>query len=89
MRCGRYLEIMEIRFQGRLVIERKIASETLDARVPNLILQPIVENALEHGVARKKGEGRVEVSASRRGDSLVLRRRGDATVRTSPSTGWS
>lgn len=69
---GRYLEIMEIRFQGRLVIERKIAAETLEARVPNLILQPIVENALEHGVARKKGEGRVEVAAERRGDALVL-----------------
>ncbi|HVE69821.1 MAG TPA: histidine kinase [Thermoanaerobaculia bacterium] len=69
---GRYLEIMEFRFQGRLVIERSIDPETLGARVPNLILQPIVENALEHGVARKKGEGRVEVSASRRGESLVL-----------------
>ena len=68
----RYLEIMEIRFQGRLLIERQIDPVTLDARVPNLILQPIVENALEHGVARKKGEGVVEIAARRSGDSLVL-----------------
>jgi two-component system, LytTR family, sensor kinase len=68
----RYLEIMEIRFQGRLVIERNIAADALEARVPNLILQPIVENALEHGVGRKKGEGLVTLTATRRGDSLVV-----------------
>ena len=69
---GRYIEIMEIRFQGRLKIERQIDPATVDARVPNLILQPIVENALEHGVSRTKGEGRIEVSSERRGDQLVL-----------------
>jgi len=69
---GRYIEIMEIRFQGRLRIERRIDPETLDARVPNLILQPIVENALEHGVSRAKGEGIVEIASERRGELLVL-----------------
>ena len=69
---GRYLEIMEIRFQGRLKIERRIDAATLDAKVPNLILQPIVENALEHGVSRAKGEGRVEIASERRGELLVL-----------------
>lgn len=69
---GRYIEIMEIRFQGRLKIERQIDPATLDALVPNLILQPLVENALEHGVSRVKGEGRIDIVSERRGESLVL-----------------
>ena len=69
---GRYIEIMEIRFHGRLTIDRRIAPATLDAQVPNLILQPIVENALEHGVSRTKGEGRIEIASERRGDALVV-----------------
>jgi two-component system LytT family sensor kinase len=68
----RYLEIMEIRFQGRLTIDQRIDPAATDALVPNLILQPIVENALEHGVSRARGEGRVEIAAERRGDELVL-----------------
>ena len=44
----------------------------LDALVPNLILQPIVENALEHGASRTTGEGRVEIAARRNGDDLIL-----------------
>ena len=51
----RYIEIMEIRFQGALHVSTKVDNETLDALVPNLILQPIVENALEHGVSRRNG----------------------------------
>jgi two-component system, LytTR family, sensor kinase len=69
---GRYFDIMEIRFQGRLKIERRVDPATLDARVPNLILQPIVENALEHGASRTKGEGTIVISSERRGDVLVL-----------------
>ncbi|MEA2488708.1 MAG: two-component system, LytTR family, sensor kinase [Acidobacteriota bacterium] len=69
---GRYVEIMEIRFQGRLTVERRIDPATTDALVPNLILQPIVENALEHGVSRNKGPGVVEIASERRGDVLVL-----------------
>jgi len=69
---GRYLEIMEIRFQDRLSIERNIDPAAAGALVPNLILQPIVENALEHGVSRAKGPGRIEITAARMGDQLVL-----------------
>lgn len=69
---GRYIEIMEIRFQGRLKIERRIDPETMDARVPNLVLQPIVENALEHGASRTTGEARIEIASERRGEKLVL-----------------
>lgn len=69
---GRYIEIMEIRFQGRLRVERKIAPETLDALVPNLILQPIVENALEHGASRAVGTGWIEIASERDGERLRL-----------------
>ncbi len=67
-----YAEIMETRFQGRLEVTSSATPETLDARVPNLILQPIIENAFEHGVARAKLEGRVSVTASREEDMLVV-----------------
>jgi two-component system LytT family sensor kinase len=68
----RYIEIMEIRFQGRLQVAMNVADDTLEALVPNLVLQPIVENALEHGAARATGEGRIELSARRDGDELRL-----------------
>jgi two-component system LytT family sensor kinase len=68
----RYLEIMEIRFAGRLEIERRVAPDVLDALVPNLVLQPILENALEHGVARVTGTGRIGIAAVREDDDLVL-----------------
>jgi len=60
-----YIDIMEIRFQGRLRVLTSIAEDTLGALVPNLVLQPIVENALEHGAARAEGEGRIEIGARR------------------------
>ncbi len=68
----RYIEIMEIRFQGRLQVAMDVAEDALDALVPNLVLQPIVENALEHGASRAEGEGRIELSARRDGDELRL-----------------
>jgi two-component system LytT family sensor kinase len=69
---GRYLEIMEIRFRGALETRVSVDPATLDALVPSLVLQPLVENALKHGVGRAGGAGRVEISAHRDGDDLVL-----------------
>jgi two-component system, LytTR family, sensor kinase len=68
----RYLEIMEVRFQGRLRIEREVEPAVLDCLVPNLILQPIVENAFEHGVSRIRGPGRVRIEARREGEMLLM-----------------
>jgi LytS/YehU family sensor histidine kinase len=68
----RYIEIMEIRFQGRLTVTTEIDDAALDALVPNLVLQPIVENALEHGAARASADGRIEIAAHVSGDRLVL-----------------
>jgi signal transduction histidine kinase len=69
----RYLEIMEVRFQGRLTVTVDVDSALDHARVPSLILQPLVENAIKHGVSRRPGPGRIEISARRDGDRLVLR----------------
>jgi len=68
----RYLEIQSLRFGDRLAIERDIDPLALDAIVPGLLLQPIVENAVEHGVASRPGPGRVTVRASREDLTLVL-----------------
>src|SRR6185369_1513364 len=59
-----YLEIERTRFGDRLSIEMDVAPQTLTAQVPNLILQPIVENAIKHGLAAS-GAGRIEVRAER------------------------
>ena len=65
-----YLDIQQMRFSDRLAVRMEIAPETLEARVPNLILQPLVENAIRHGVARRISPGLVAVSA-RREDGLL------------------
>ncbi|HEX6965061.1 MAG TPA: histidine kinase [Gemmatimonadaceae bacterium] len=85
----RYLEIMQIRFQGRLETNIDAAPEVRDALVPNLILQPLVENALKHGTSATTGVGRVVVTARRTGDDLVLTVRdgGDRTTGAVGATG--
>ena len=67
-----YLEIEQARFEDRLTVVMKVAPDTLDARVPHLILQPLVENAVRHGMATRIEPGRVEISASRGPDDRVL-----------------
>ena len=68
----RYLEIMKIRFEGRLEVTERIAADALAALVPNLLLQPLVENAFKHGIDRLDGIGRIELRAEIVGDRLVL-----------------
>ena len=68
----RYLDIMEVRFQGKLEATVTADDDVKHALVPNLILQPLVENALKHGVSASDGRGRVEVSAVRSGEQVVL-----------------
>jgi two-component system LytT family sensor kinase len=72
----RYLEIEQIR-AGRLQVRMDVAPETMDARVPNLILQPIVENAIRHGIARSSTASLVEIGARRENGSLLLSVRDD------------
>ena len=70
---SRYLEIERIRFPNRLTVRMDVDPATLDARVPNLILQPIVENAIRHGIAATAAPGRVEIGATKQAQSLLLR----------------
>jgi two-component system, LytTR family, sensor kinase len=69
---SRYAEIEQTRFGDRLKIEMKIEPETLDALVPNLVLQPLLENAIRHGIEPHARPGRIEVRARRDGDVLRL-----------------
>jgi signal transduction histidine kinase len=67
-----YVGIMRMRFQDRLVVETRVPESIAGAQVPRLVLQPLVENALEHGIARRAGAGRIEIRADRDGDVLRL-----------------
>ena len=68
----KYIEIERTRFGERLQVRLDIDAETLDAAVPTLLLQPLVENSIRHGIARQIGGGRVDVSAKRDGETLCL-----------------
>src|SRR5262249_32412329 len=67
-----YLEIQRIRFSDRLALVKDVAPEVAGAMVPSMILQPLVENAVVHGIAQRRGVGCVTVRASRQEDSLLL-----------------
>ncbi len=67
-----YLDIERTRFQDRLIVELDVDQEALDVKVPNLILQPIVENAIQHGVARQSAAGRLTIRAFKRNDRLTM-----------------
>ena len=63
---------MQVRFQGRLDVDVQVDDAVMDALVPNFVLQPLVENAVMHGVAKVQGSGRIELRAHRAGDDLVI-----------------
>ena len=67
-----YLDIERIRFQDRLTVDLQVDPQTLDVRVPNLILQPIVENAVQHGIARQSNGGLITIRATKDEDRLLI-----------------
>ena len=71
LRC--YLEIEKVRFQDRLTVNMDIAPETLQMRIPNLILQPIVENAIRHGIAPRSTPGVLDIRTIRKNGTLQVR----------------
>jgi len=68
----RYIEIERTRFQDRLDVSMSVADGTEAAYVPVLLLQPIVENAIRHGLAGRAGTCRLDISAGHDGKNLVI-----------------
>jgi two-component system, LytTR family, sensor kinase len=68
----RYVDIQKVRFEERLRVSVDIPADLLDAQVPNLLLQPLVENAIKHGVAKRVAGGMVRVAGARKDGSLLL-----------------
>jgi two-component system, LytTR family, sensor kinase len=68
----KYLEIEQTRFGNRLAVSLRIQPETLDAQVPGLLLQPLVENAIRHGIAPNARSGWIEIHADRTDDYLTV-----------------
>ena len=67
-----YLDIEKTRYRDRLQIHYDVDPETLDARTPSMLLQPLAENAIKHGIMKKAGAGSITVKACRRGAELYL-----------------
>jgi two-component system, LytTR family, sensor kinase len=81
----KYLDIEQTRFQDRLTVNVTIEPDALDGEVPRMILQPLVENAIKHGIAGRHGGDCVQVSAGRVGERLWMQVRdngGGLQVRT-------
>jgi signal transduction histidine kinase len=68
----RYLEIEKTRFRERLTVQTEVDPDTLHARVPNLVLQPLVENAIRHGIERHARPGKIVLRARRQNGQLQL-----------------
>jgi two-component sensor histidine kinase len=72
-----YTQIQQVRFGERLWITWDIADEALDAAVPHMLLQPLVENAIKHGLEAHSNAGKIEIRAARDEDSLLIMIRDD------------
>ena len=67
-----YLDIEVVRFGPQLKVTKHISPETLNVIVPSMILQPLVENSIKHGLSRKVGEGRITIrSVLRNGRAII------------------
>ena len=68
----KYLEIEQIRFQDRLSVHFDIDPETLDTDVPRMILQPLVENAIKHGIGPRSGQGLIQITTKKRDEKIWI-----------------
>lgn len=68
----RYLEIEKIRFEDRLTVSVDVAHDAGEARVPTLALQPLIENAIHHGIASRPGGGSIAIHAFRENGTLHI-----------------
>jgi sensor histidine kinase YesM len=70
--ADRYLAVERVRFGERLAVSYDIDDDARDALVPNFLLQPIVENAVHHGISPQAGQGRLEIAAKRHKGDLRI-----------------
>ena len=82
-----YLSIEQVRFQDRLRIEISADPAVLDAAVPHMGLQPILENAIRHGIGRSSAAGRIEISVVRVDNTLEIQVRDDGPGLAPPRPG--
>jgi two-component system, LytTR family, sensor kinase len=83
-----YVDIELTRFEDRLTVRRRIEPHVLDAAVPHFLLQPLVENAVRHGIAPRSMPGTIEIAAWREGEDLVIQVEDDGVgVRGDADTG--
>lgn len=78
-----YLDIEKVRFGARLVVSLRIGAEAMQAAVPYLILQPLVENAIRHGIAHRRQGGRIDIAATVADGRLRLEIFNEGHVRSS------
>ena len=74
---AKYLEIEQTRFADRLVVRFDVEPDALDALLPTLLLQPLVENAIKHGISKKSGPGHIDIRARQQHDKLWIEVRDD------------
>src|SRR5205085_11298523 len=67
-----YLDIEVVRFGPQLRVDKQIAPDTLDVIVPSMLLQPLVENSIKHGLSRKVGGGRIAIESALRNGRPVI-----------------
>jgi len=67
-----YLSIEKVRFGDRLTVTLDISQESLAAQIPTLLLQPIVENAIKHGIESRKENGKIKVSSLIKDNNVIL-----------------
>lgn len=75
--AGHYLDIEKVRLGDRLLLDVRIGPEVLQAAVPQLLLQPLLENAIRHGIAPRIAPGHVTLMVGRDGETLRLSLRND------------
>ena len=81
-----YIQIEKVRFEDRLRIENDVPADTLSAEVPIMILQPLVENAIRHGLSKKASGGTIHISSRREGERLLILVTDDGTPPTVSKT---
>jgi two-component system, LytTR family, sensor kinase len=82
-----YASIMQERFAGRVALSWEIAPDTLDAAIPAMLLQPLLENAYKHGVERSSTPVQIQIKAQRQGENLLVTVRNTGAIHTGRTPG--